>query len=49
MVADGDLSFEAVVFDNRRWYEIDTTEDLREAEQLFPRTNGRRTTNAVGS
>jgi choline kinase len=48
MVAAGELSFEAVVFDNRRWYEIDTTEDLREAERLFPRTNGRRTTNAVG-
>ena len=48
MVADGDLSFEAVVFDKQRWYEIDTTEDLREAERLFPRINGQRMTCAVG-
>ena len=36
MVAAGDLSFEAVFFDNECWYEIDTLEDLREAERLFP-------------
>ena len=47
MVADGDLSFEAVFFDNRHWYEIDTLEDLREAERLFPRNNGRRTSGAL--
>jgi choline kinase len=47
MVADGDLSFEAVLFDNQRWYEIDTLEDLRQAERLFPRNNGRRTSSAV--
>jgi NDP-sugar pyrophosphorylase family protein len=42
MVADSALSFEAVFFDNRRWYEIDTLEDLREAERLFTRNDGRR-------
>jgi len=47
MVADGDLSFEAVFFDDDGWYEIDTLEDLREAERLFPRNNGRRTSLAV--
>ena len=49
MVADGDLSLEAVFFDNRRWYEIDTLEDLREAERLFRRDDGRRFSSAVGS
>ena len=49
MVADGDLSFDAVFFDNRRWYEIDTLEDLHEAERLFPRNNRRRISSAVGS
>jgi choline kinase len=42
MVAAGDLSFEAVFFDNERWYEIDTFEDLQEAERLFPIRRGRR-------
>ncbi len=41
MVADGDLSFEAVLFDDQRWYEIDTLEDLHEAERFFPRIDGR--------
>ncbi len=36
MVADGSLSLEAVDFDSRRWYEIDTLEDLHEAELMFP-------------
>ncbi len=48
MVADGDLSFEAVFFDNQRWYEIDTPEDLLEAERLFPKTNEWQTTSAIG-
>jgi hypothetical protein len=48
MVADGDFSFEAVFFDDQRWYEVDTLEDLRAAERLFPRKNGRRTFGAVG-
>ena len=48
MVADGELSFEAVFFENQHWYEIDTLEDLREAERLFPRRYGRRTSGAVG-
>ena len=49
MVADGDLSFEAVFFDRRHWYEIDTLEDLREAERLFPSNNGRRTSSSAWS
>ena len=49
MVADGDLSFEAVFFDNRRWYEIDTLEDLCEAERIFPSSHGRPTSGAVGA
>lgn len=36
MVADGSLSLKAVTFDNNLWYEIDTIEDLAEAEKLFP-------------
>jgi len=36
MVADGSLSLQTVLFDNKRWYEIDTIEDLAEAEKLFP-------------
>lgn len=37
LVADGTLKFDAVFFDAERWYEIDTTLDLREAEKLFSR------------
>ena len=36
MVADGTLSFEAVYFDADRWYEVDTVNDLAEANLLFP-------------
>ena len=36
MVADGNLSLQTVLFDNKLWYEIDTIEDLVEAEKLFP-------------
>ena len=43
MVAEGDLSFDAVFFDHQCWYEIDTLEDLREAESLFRRSDRRRT------
>ena len=35
MIADGTLSFDAVFFDEDRWYEIDTRADLRKAENLF--------------
>ena len=35
MIADGSLSFENVSFDGKPWYEIDTVEDLAEAEKLF--------------
>ncbi len=35
MVADGTLKFDAVFFDNNRWYEIDNIEDLHQAELLF--------------
>ena len=36
MVADKSLSFESVSFDQKPWYEIDTINDLAEAEKLFP-------------
>ena len=36
MAADGDFALDAVRFDRGRWYEIDTLDDLREAERLFP-------------
>lgn len=35
MTADGSLDFETVSFDGNSWYEIDTLEDLAEAEKLF--------------
>ncbi|MFC1533030.1 phosphocholine cytidylyltransferase family protein [Thermodesulfobacteriota bacterium] len=35
MVADGSLSFQTVSFDDKPWYEIDTIEDLVEAERIF--------------
>jgi hypothetical protein len=34
MVADGSLSFECVIFDPNRWYEVDKLEDLRGAERI---------------
>lgn len=49
MVAAGELSFEAVFFDQQRWYEIDTLEDLREAERLFPACDQRSRSGLVGS
>ncbi len=35
MVSDDSLSFQSVSFDSRPWYEIDTLEDLAEAEKVF--------------
>jgi choline kinase len=35
MVADGCLSLQAVCFDGKPWYEIDTIADLTKAEKLF--------------
>jgi len=35
MIADGSSSLEIVSFDGKPWYEIDTIEDLAEAEKLF--------------
>jgi choline kinase len=35
LVAEGSLSLQAVSFDSKPWYEIDTIEDLAKAEQLF--------------
>ncbi len=35
MVADGSLSLQAVSFDSKPWYEIDTLKDLAKAEKLF--------------
>ena len=36
MVSNKSLKFEAVSFDHKPWYEIDTVLDLAEAEKLFP-------------
>lgn len=36
MVIERSLSFQAVFFDHKPWYEIDTIEDLAFAEKLFP-------------
>ena len=36
MAAEGNLTFEPVLFDADRWYEIDTLEDLSAAEKIFP-------------
>jgi len=36
MVLEKSLSFQAVFFDQKPWYEIDTLEDLAFAEKLFP-------------
>ena len=35
LIKESVISLEAVVFDEQRWYEIDTVEDLRAAELLF--------------
>jgi L-glutamine-phosphate cytidylyltransferase len=35
MITDGSLSLRIVSFDGKPWYEIDTIEDLAEAERLF--------------
>lgn len=37
MVADGSLEFDAVLFNENKWYEIDAMEDLHQAELMFPR------------
>jgi choline kinase len=37
MVADASLEFDAVFFDENKWYEIDAMEDLHQAELMFPR------------
>ena len=39
MIADGSLSFKSVSFDAKPWYEIDTFEDLAQAEKLFLSSN----------
>jgi choline kinase len=36
LVIEKSLSLEAVFFDHKPWYEIDTLEDLASAERLFP-------------
>lgn len=35
LVAKKTLSFEAIMFDEKKWYEIDTIKDLEAAEKLF--------------
>lgn len=39
LVADKSLVFEAVMFDENKWYEIDTIEDLNDAEKLLGTTS----------
>ena len=36
MIADGTLNFDAVFFNENRWYEVDRIEDLIMAELMFP-------------
>ena len=36
MIADGSLNFDAVLFNENRWYEVDRVEDLNAAELMFP-------------
>lgn len=40
MVADGSLAFQSIRFDEGRWCEIDTLDDLGVAERLFPDPRG---------
>ena len=35
MIGEGNLSLRPVLFDDERWYEIDTLADLQEAERVF--------------
>ena len=37
LINDKELSLDAVFFDEKPWYEIDTIEDLKKAELLFPK------------
>lgn len=39
MIADGSLDFDSVFFDKECWYEIDTLEDLHEAERISLKIN----------
>lgn len=36
LIDEGSLSLKKVSFDHKPWYEIDTIEDLRKAEKIFP-------------
>jgi choline kinase len=48
MVVDGSLAFDAVFFDENRWYEVDTLKDLEEAEKMFRRVRPLPRTLSVG-
>jgi len=37
LIAEGTLSLQAIFFDPNRWYEVDTMEDLRQTELIFPK------------
>jgi NDP-sugar pyrophosphorylase family protein len=37
LVREGSLHFTSVFFETNQWYEIDTLDDLHEAEQIFPK------------
>jgi choline kinase len=36
MLDDKSLAFDAITFDHKPWYEVDTLHDLKETEKLFP-------------
>ena len=36
MIGEGTLSLQPVLFDDERWYEVDTLADLHKAERIFP-------------
>ena len=47
LVAEGSLHFTSVLFGINQWYEIDTLDDLYEAEQIFPKHAPRPASNGV--
>jgi choline kinase len=49
MVDKGNLSLEAVFFDEHHWHEIDTLDDLNRAEQLFLDNNEHRAGSVLSS
>jgi choline kinase len=42
LVQEKSICFEAVFFDEKPWYEIDTINDLAEAEKLFSQESSKK-------